>query len=261
MFEVEVHCGDARELSWIPDESVHLVVTSPPYNVGKSYKSYSDDIGMTDYLAMLKDAFRQCERKLVPGGRICVNVPHGTGRKPYAPIGARITLLLESLFKLHGTIVWHKTNPVFGTAWGSWCSPQSPALRDCCELIIVASKPGKFVHENIGADDHWLTPPIFLKLTQDYWGFPSTTPSQSSHPAAFPVELAERCITLYAYRGSTILDPFAGSGTVAQAALNLDMKAIVNDIDPYYCAVMREKFCQQANFTDLFTQVAANDRT
>ena len=252
--EVSIHCGDSRSLSAIPDNIIDLVVTSPPYNVGKGYHFYSDNKSLKEHLEILSLVWAECLRVMKPGSRICVNVPHGTGRQPYLPLGAAVTLQLDSLFSMVGTIIWRKNTARLRTSWGSWRRPNSPCLRDMSELIIVARKEGVFeVPDNFLVEDDgvkvspWLDSDTFLTLTRDIWDMDTSCPAKSGHPAAFPTELPLRLIKLFAFEGATVLDPFAGSGTVGKAAQKLGCRSVLYDIDSEYCRMMDERLLSQPN--------------
>lgn len=230
---VIIHQADARDLfSAVPISTVDLVVTSPPYNTGGviEYDGHSDDMGELDYLILLGTVWKRCYRVMRPGARICVNVPFGMGRQPWRPVaGLVMNGLTVAGFELDGQIVWDKNTTGNRTTWGSWRRPTSPALRDTCEAVIVAHKPGEvvlpagvLVANGDGADvSPWLDAETFMSLTQDHWQIAPESAQRVGHPAPFPVKLAEGLIRLYGWPGCTILDPFAGSGTVAVAALGL----------------------------------------
>lgn len=230
---VTIHQADARNLhAVVPIGTVDLVITSPPYNTGGviEYDGHDDDMGELDYLILLGAVWKQCYRVMRPGARICVNVPFGMGRQPWRPVaGLVMNGLTMAGFDLDGQIVWDKNTTGNRTTWGSWRRPTSPALRDTCEAVIVAHKPGEvalpagvLVANGDGADvSPWLDAETFMALTQDHWQIAPESAQRVGHPAPFPVKLAEGLIRLYGWPGCTILDPFAGSGTVAVAALGL----------------------------------------
>lgn len=249
---VEIHNRDARDLSPIPDESVHLVVTSPPYNVGIEYSNHEDTLPIDEYLGLLDAVWRECRRVLVPGGRLCVNVPAGVGRSPYVPLADRVCAGIERLYTLRGIIVWDKGTSGGRTSWGSYRLPTDPSIRDTTERIIIAHKggpkerlaipPGAKLRDAKGVYSGFLQDgDLFRELTQDHWLVSPESKARVKHPAPFPVEIPERLIRLYAYPGATVLDPFAGSGTTGVAVVRLakdyspPCKAILVDIDFDYC--------------------------
>lgn len=252
---IKIYCADSRNMSDVSYNTIDLVITSPPYNVGRKYSYYNDAVGMEDHLTLLDQVWIECKRVMRPGARIAVNVPHGTGRQPYIPLGAAVTLQIQKHFALMGTIIWKKTTATLRTSWGSWRRPSKPYLRDLCELIIIGQKDGDFevpkeflVKENKISVSPWLSSDAFVHLTRDIWEFETSTPSKANnHPASFPLELPRRLIKLFAYRGATILDPFAGSGTTGLAAKELGCSAVLYDVDAGYCDLMADRM-KQGNF-------------
>lgn len=227
--------GTAEELlkdeRFIKDCSVALVVTSPPYFVGKDYEA---DIakghiprGYEEHLANMKEIFRLCVNKLEPGGRICINVAN-LGRKPYRSQSADIIAILEELkLLIRGEIIWRKGEGMnSSTAWGSFQRPSNPVLRDLTERVIVASK-GRFdralsqrVRQERGLPHiSSLFKEEFMAATKDVWDLPAESAKRIGHPAPFPLALPKRLIELYTYRSDLILDPYMGSGTTAVAAV------------------------------------------
>ena len=211
----KIFCASSEKMSELPDGSIHLMVTSPPYNAGKEY---DEDLTLENYLESLKKVWEEVYRVLAPGGRACINVAN-LGRKPYIPLHAFIVQdMLETGFRMRGEIIWNKAASAAGsTAWGSWRSPANPTLRDVHEYILVFSK-GAFARTNkerkstISRDE-------FLEFTRSVWTFPAESAKKVGHPAPFPVDLPYRLIQLYTYAGEVVLDPFMGSGQTAIAAL------------------------------------------
>lgn len=226
----KVFCKDSRKMEEIPDSSVHLMVTSPPYNVGKEY---DQDLDLKAYLNLLKDVFSETYRVLVPGGRVCVNIAN-VGRKPYIPYHKFIIdTMLEVGFMMRGEVIWNKgAGAGVSTAWGSWCSPSNPTLRDVHEYILIFSK-GKFSRNGKGKEST-ITRDEFLEYTKSVWEFPPESAKRVGHPAPFPIELPYRCIQLYTFKGEVVLDPFCGVGTTCIAAIKAGRHYIGIDINPEY---------------------------
>jgi len=206
----------SEEMKELPDNSVHLMVTSPPYNVGKEY---DEDLTLAEYLAFLRRVWAETYRVLVPGGRACINIAN-LGRKPYIPLNSYIARdMLQMGYLMRGEIVWDKSSSAStSTAWGSWQSASNPTLRDTHEYILVFSK-GMFKREKIDGRESTITKEEFLEFTKSVWNFFSESAKKVGHPAPFPVELPYRLIQLYTYSNEVVLDPFIGSGQTALAAL------------------------------------------
>lgn len=209
-----IFCKSSEQMDEIPDASVHLMVTSPPYN---SSKQYDQDFSLDEYLAMLGRVWAETYRVLVPGGRACINVAN-LGRKPYIPLHGYIIEQMQKLgFLMRGEIIWNKAaSSSASTAWGSWQSAANPVLRDVHEYILVFSKD-TFKRVGVGRTST-ITRDQFLEWTKSVWSFPAVTARKIGHPAPFPEELPHRCIQLFTFEGDVVLDPFAGSGTTCLAA-------------------------------------------
>ena len=221
----------SESMNEIPSSSIHLMVTSPPYNVGKIY---DEDLSLDEYRSFIKNVMLEVYRCLIPGGRICLNIAN-LGRKPYIPLEAYITEDLVSLgFLMRGQIIWDKSMSSGGsTAWGSWISASNPTLRDIHEYILVFSK-GDFSRKKNSNRDSTITRDDFLELTKSIWRFPSESAKRIGHPAPFPIELVRRCIELFSFSNDVILDPFMGSGTTAIAALKSGRRFVGYEIDSEY---------------------------
>jgi len=215
----------------LPDNSIHLMVTSPPYNVGKEYDK---DITLEEYLQFLKSVWKEVYRVLVPGGRACINIAN-LGRKPYIPLHAYIIRdMLDMKFLMRGEVIWNKASSAgTSTAWGSWLSASNPTLRDVHEYILIFSKD-TFSRKNINKRENSIVKDEFLEYTKSVWSFPSESARKVGHPAPFPVELPYRLIQFYTYKGEVILDPFMGSGQTAIAAVKTDRHYVGYDIDEDY---------------------------
>ena len=226
-----IFCHSAETMSELPDCSVHLMVTSPPYNVGKEY---DDDLSLDDYLIFLQSVWKETQRILVPGGRMCINVAN-LGRKPYIPLHAFIAQQAIRLgFLMRGEIIWNKAASASpSTAWGSWKSAGNPTLRDVHEYILVFCKDS-FKRQNPTKREDTITRDEFLEYNKSVWAMPAESARKVGHPAPFPVELPRRLIQLYTFDGEVVLDPFMGSGQTAIAALRSNRHYVGYEIDEKY---------------------------
>ena len=226
-----IFCKTSENMEELPDNSVHLMVTSPPYNVGKEY---DENLTLKGYRQFLKQVWKEVYRTLVPGGRACINIAN-LGRKPYIPLHAFIVEdMLELDFLMRGEIIWNKASSSSpSTAWGSWLSAANPTLRDIHEYILVFSK-GMFGRKNALQRRSTISREEFLEFTKSVWSFPAEPARAVGHPAPFPVELPYRLTQLYTFEGEVILDPFMGSGQAAIAAIKTNRHYVGYDISKEY---------------------------
>ena len=233
-----LYCKSSVVMDEIPDESVHLMITSPPYNVGKEY---DDDLSIKEYSMLLRSVFSETHKKLVTGGRACINIAN-IGRKPYIPLHAMvISIMLDLGFLMRGEIIWDKSASGGGScAWGSWMSASNPVLRDYHEYILVFSKDSYSKNKSQTKRDT-ITRDDFIEWTRSVWTFPAVNAKKIGHPAPFPVELPHRLINLYSYEGDVVLDPFCGSGTTCIAAIKNNRNYIGYDINKEYIDLSQKR--------------------
>lgn len=226
----------SESMHQIPDNCVALMVTSPPYNVGKEY---DEDLGIDEYLALLRRVFSETYRVIEPGGRVAVNVAN-LGRKPYLPLNQYVSALLTEIgFDLRGEIIWQKAKSAGGScAWGSWRSAKNPTLRDVHEYILVASK-GSYARRRRGEDT--ISKEEFLEATVSIWDILPESARRVGHPAPFPVELPRRLIELYTFAGDLVLDPFLGSGSTAVAAVETGRHYVGYDLSDEYLEIAERR--------------------
>ena len=225
------HCHSSEDMHELPDRSVHLMVTSPPYNVGKEY---DEDLSLEEYIDLLTKVMTETYRVLVVGGRACINVAN-VGRKPYIPLNSLVAELMSEIgFLMRGEIIWNKSASAgVSCAWGSWRSPSNPVLRDVHEYILVFCKE---TYKRTSEDGKaTIERDAFLEGTKSIWSFPAESAKRVGHPAPFPVELPTRLIELYTFSDDIVLDPFMGSGSSAVASVNAGRRWIGYDMSQEYC--------------------------
>lgn len=227
--------GSCENMKYIPNNSLHLMITSPPYNVSKEY---DDDLSLNEYLNLLKNCFKETYRVLINGGRACVNIAN-IGRKPYIPLSDYVSkIMIEIGFNMRGEIIWNKSSGAgISTAWGSFQSASNPILRDVHEYILIFSK-GSYKRErdknekelrrdNISKDE-------FIEWTKSIWTMNPESAKRIGHPAPFPEELPNRLIKLFSFSNDIVIDPFMGSGTTAIAAIKNNRNFIGYEINKEY---------------------------
>jgi site-specific DNA-methyltransferase (adenine-specific) len=260
-----LHLGDARDLSWIPDASVHLVVTSPPYWTLKEYAPGNEDQmghfeNYDDFLFQLDKVWRECRRLLVGGGRggcvvgdVCI--PRKKGGKHYlVPLHSDIQVRARKAgLDCLQPILWHKiangATEAEGNGAGFYGKPYQPGgiIKNDIEYILFLRKGGEYRS----------VPPLqkaLSMLTRDemktwqrsIWTDMRGASTRDGHPAPYPIELAERLIKLFSFAGDTVLDPFAGTGSTSQAAIMSGRNSIANDIEPAYVEIARQRILKTA---------------
>lgn len=231
-----VYCKSSENMTEVPNESVGLVFTSPPYEVGKEYDR---GVSLAEYTSLLTRVSLEVFRVLKEGGRYLVNIAN-VGRRPCIPLTLVVyAICLRVGFTPMGEIIWYKKGkPTTGTAWGSWRSAKSPVLRSTHEYILVFAK--RRCHR---LDDgiSTITATEFTNYTKALWAVKPESASRVGHPAPFPVELAARAIKLYSYLDDVVLDPFCGSGSTLVAAKILGRKYVGYDVNPKYVILSRRR--------------------
>ncbi|MDR3234378.1 MAG: site-specific DNA-methyltransferase [Planctomycetaceae bacterium] len=237
----------------IPPNSLHLMITSPPYNVSKEY---DDDLSLKEYLDLLRNAFSETFRVLVNGGRACVNVAN-LGRKPYIPLSDYVSkMMIDIGFNMRGEIIWNKASSASpSTAWGSWQSAGNPTLRDIHEYILIFSK-GEYKRERTKEERETkkdtITKEQFMEWTKSVWTMNAESARRIGHPAPFPEELPYRLLQLYSFTDDIILDPFMGSGTTAVAAIKNQRNFVGYDTNGDYIKLAYQRTATAAKENHLF---------
>jgi modification methylase len=258
--------GDARDLSFLQDESVHLAVTSPPYWNLKRYNENPDQLGhiqdYDEFVAELAKVWRHVFRVLVPGGRlvcvvgdVCV-ARRDFGRHLVFPLHADIAVTCRRMgFDNLNPIIWHKiANASYEVSNGSKFlgKPYEPnaIIKNDMEFILMQRKPGGYRSPTTEQRDaSRIAKTDFDRWFQQIWNI--TGASTKNHPAPFPLELATRLVRMFSFAGDTVLDPFCGSGTTMIAALRSDRNSVGVEIDPDYCRMAARYL--KAEASDLFS--------
>jgi site-specific DNA-methyltransferase (adenine-specific) len=234
----KIICGDAQSvLAHIPDNSIDLIITSPPYNFGHSYAQdpHDDTHEWNEYFEKLLVVWRECERVVKPGGRIAINIQPLFS--DYIPTHHIISRQLASLGLLwRAEILWEKNNyNAKYTAWGSWKSPSMPYIKYTWEYIEVFDKES---HKKSGRkEDIDISAEEFKEWVKGRWSFPPETRMKDyDHPAMFPEELPQRLMKLFSYKHDIVLDPFNGAGTTSLVAWKLGRRFIGIDVSEQYSA-------------------------
>jgi site-specific DNA-methyltransferase (adenine-specific) len=235
----EIFEQSATSMDQLADASVALMVTSPPYHVGKDYDS---DSSFEEYLDLLEAVFAETYRTLQPGGRAVVNVAN-LGRRPYVPLSHLVTeRMLKIGYFMRAEIIWRKAKGASGScAWGSWRSPANPVIRDVHEYCLCFSK-GRF--DRVTRGESTIESDEFMDATLSVWEIQPESARRVNHPAPFPVELPRRFMELYTWKDDLVLDPFMGSGSTAVAAVESGRSWVGYDIDPSYVEITRQRVAE-----------------
>ena len=260
--------GDARDLSFIPDESVHLIITSPPYWTLKEYNEHPDQMGhIVDYekfIIELSKVWKHSYRILVPGGRlVCVVGDVCLSRKKYGrhvvvPLHADIAVACRRIgFDNLNPIIWHKiANATYEINNGSKFlgKPYEPnaIIKNDIEFILMQRKPGGYRKPSLEQRRlSMIEKKEFNEWFQQFWNI--TGASTKNHPAPFPIELAYRLVRVFSFYGDTVLDPFCGTGTTLLAAMKAERNSIGIEIDPEYCSKALKRLQDKGN--DFFNRI------
>lgn len=227
----------------IPNNSIDLIVTSPPYNVGIEYGLHNDEMSYEQYMKWTESWLSKALNLLKKDGRMCLNIPldknKGGQQSVYADV---LTIAKKVGFNYHSTIIWNEGNISRRTAWGSWLSASAPYVMAPVEVIVVLYKES-WKKLTDGVSD--ISREEFIEWTNGLWTFSGESKKKIGHPAPFPIELPRRCIKLFSYVGDTILDPFAGSGTTLIAAYKSKRKVIGVEIDEQYFELAKERISRE----------------
>jgi modification methylase len=267
--------GDARDLSFLPAESIHLVVTSPPYWTLKAYRTTAGQMGHIEnydrFLDELDLVWKECARVLVPGGRICcvvgdVCVPRKQhGRHYIMPLHADIQVRARSLgLDCLTPILWHKiANGVMeakGNGAGFYGKPYQPGaiVKNDVEHILFLRKGGRYRSvEPIQKALSMLTRGEMQRWFVPFWTDIRGSSTREGHPAPFPVEIGERLIRMFSFAGDIVLDPFVGTGSTSVAAARVGRNSIGVEIDPVYLEMASRRMADFCAVKQMFGPTSA----
>jgi len=244
---VLIYNDDILKISTIPNNSIDLIVTSPPYNVDIHYNSHADDLTYEDYLEFTQKWIKKCFDLAKSEGRLLLNIPLDKNKGGQKSVGADITTIAKNIgWKYHSTIIWNEGNISRRTAWGSFMSASAPYVIAPVELILVLYK-NSWKKTGLNREND-ITKQEFMDWTNGIWTFNGQSKKGAGgHPAPFPIELPRRCIKLFSFVGDTVLDPFLGSGSTLIASYSHGRKGIGVDIDEKYCNIAIERLGRETN--------------
>ena len=236
--------ADTLTTRLIAEESIDLIVTSPPYNLDIDYKSCNDAQPYEEYLKFTKAWLKRCLKWLKNDGRMCLNIPLDKNKGGHQSVGPDIIEIAKKVgFKYHSTVIWNEGNISKSSAWGSWMSASCPYVIAPVELIVLLYK-GEWKKRS-GSKQSDITRNEFISWTNGVWTFRWESKRKVGHPAPFPVELPKRCIKLFSYVGDTVLDPFMGSGSTVIAAKQNNRHGIGIDFEIDYCQLAMERILKE----------------
>ena len=230
---IRIYNADILGIDAIGEDSVDLIVTSPPYDVDIKYQDYDDNVPYGQYLEFTAKWLSKIRQLAKPDGRLCLNIPLDKNKGGQQSVCADITTIAKQVgWKYHSTIIWNEQNISRRTAWGSWMSASAPYVIAPVEAILIMYK-NKWEKARKGKSD--ITRDEFIQWTNGVWNFSGENKRKVGHPAPFPVELPKRCIRLFSFQREVVLDPFLGSGTTLVACRETDRVGIGVEINRNYC--------------------------
>jgi len=237
---IEIYNSDILKINCIQENSIDLIVTSPPYNVDIKYNSHNDTMSYEDYIIFTYQWIKKCYKFLKSDGRFCLNIPLDKNKGGHQSVYADITTIAKKVgFKYHSTIIWNEQNISRRTAWGSWLSATAPFVIAPVEVIVVLYKKSRKKTNSSRISD--IERKEFMEWTNSFWNFSGESKTKIGHPAPFPIELPRRCIKLFSFVGDTVLDPFLGSGSTLLACLKTNRNGIGIEIDKNYCLLAEKR--------------------
>lgn len=247
---VWIYNTDILKTTSIKENSIDLIVTSPPYNVDIKYNSHNDTMSYDDYLSFTKEWLAKCFKLIKDDGRFCLNIPLDKNKGGQQSMCADITTLAKQVgFKYHSTVIWNEQNISRRTAWGSWLSASAPYVIAPVEVIVILYK--RDWKKTSGSQTSDINKKEFMEWTNGVWNFSGESKKRVGHPTPFPVELPRRCIKLFSFVGDTVLDPFLGSGSTLLACLQTERKGIGIEIDKKYCELAKKRLLTEGQINQL----------
>jgi|UniRef100_A0A7V6CMI6 site-specific DNA-methyltransferase (adenine-specific) len=248
--DIKIYNDDFLTTNCVKEDSIDLIVTSPPYNLDIKYEGYNDNLPYELYLEFSEKWLRKAYNLLKDDGRLCLNIPldknKGGQQSVYADL---ITIAKKVGFKYHSTIIWNEQNISKRTAWGSWLSASAPYVIAPVEMIaILYKKRWQKIVKNKKSD---ITKEEFIEWTNGVWTFSGESKKRVFHPSPFPVELPKRCIKLFSFVDDLVLDPFLGSGTTLIACLLTNRKGIGIEINKNYCEIAKNRLIKEGRIKAL----------
>lgn len=251
--DIKIFNDDFLKANYIEENSIDLIVTSPPYNVDIRYNTFDDKIPYPVYLEFTEQWLKKAYTLLKEDGRFCLNIPLDKNKGGQQSVYADIIAIAKKIgFNYHSTIIWNEQNISRRTAWGSWLSATAPYVIAPVEMIAVLYK--KRWKKTSGSQKSDITKNEFVEWTNGVWTFMGESKTRVGHPAPFPVELPRRCIKLFTFVDDLVLDPFLGSGSTLIACILTNRKGIGIEIDKNYCEIAKNRLLKEARIDQLTLQ-------
>ena len=244
-----IYQDDFLSTTCIEENSVDLIVTSPPYNVDIKYGNYNDELSYNDYLSFTREWLTKALKLVKLDGRFCLNIPLDKNKGGQQSVYVDITKIAKEVgWKYHSTVIWNEQNISRRTAWGSWLRASAPYVIAPVEMIVILYKDSW--KKTSGSKKSDIIKEEFIEWTNGVWTFNGESKKRIGHPAPFPIELPRRCIKLFTFVGDTVLDPFMGSGTTLIAAHVFNRKGIGVEIDADYCELAKKRLISEAKILE-----------
>jgi len=239
---VSIYLDDFLNTKTIEKESVDLIITSPPYDLGIEYEKYDDSVPYNEYLQFTEKWLKKSYDLLKDDGRMCLNIPldknKGGKQSVYGDI---LKIAKNNGWEYNTTIIWNEQNISKRTAWGSWLSASAPYVIAPVEIILIMYK--KNWKKSLKGKST-ITKEEFIAWTNGVWTFNGEKKKKIGHPAPFPLELPNRCMKLFSFEGDVILDPFMGSGTTLLSCQINNRKGIGIEINDKYCDLAKKRLSE-----------------